>query len=943
MNYRAKQGYNPDPATKPRNLTEEEIQVILDAIPPPRIRDKVTKEYYLMDQRNFFRQSLKYTKLTPAGINIYNEQMKNTHEFSEIAAHSSCGNTAAETLGSSATQNTMNSFKVGSSQKTISVGVKAMEELIKVSRNRSFESARLFFHDETMTLREVLDKRQYMISPSISTGNLLINNKLKDFVIYERDNLPIYWWHDLYENINGKIPDSESVLRLQFDPSKLYIYKISLDYIAKKIANNVNLKSVVIIHSPTSDGILDIFPSDSVSTITNIDDRLLTEKKFLGDIAIPILQTISIKGIPGITEFYPVREPIWQVVLNEKQDVEDRLIWYIFFNTYIAKTKNITINNITSLLSSLIPTYEILANKQIIKLDKKIGETNVNEIENYRQFVHDMNVEIKKVSASLIYLTLYQEIVNNILSKLPSFSDGTKSVNPYDKTGTKGKKSGISCTIRKQIKNELNALLEEKDIVNVYVDILNIATDNIDIEINPEDDEEYVYIIFSTIRKYVNKHINIMINTNQKLTADMNEKKDKIKEYDDMVNLRNTINNNLDLIRDRDIEILEYDDFSMSIRMPFDMAPTKLVREVDTWDIRDIHEYDDNYKSEDKKIQREPLAFTMRKDFYVADVAGRNLESLLAHPIVNPNLSFSNNMYDIYRVFGIEAVRTYFIKEYTDNLTNNGDYIDPRNIKLTADHITLRGIPQGISFHTYYKHGNATIASASFQHTEKVITNASFVGKKETSAGVSSSIVVGNLIPVGTGKVKVIAPVDPIKISNSNVNDALDSLFVKDPLPTTSRASYLVEKINTESETESVTYERLPPGTVQQPTNELPMGLTDNIDPRLMTALKSIKITPVCTLDKQDIETASISVAKLPSDNVGVNLPRKSRFTGIKRNVDRNVKFGYGISQKHKLKYIPELPPVTDLELYTTVHGAGEWEVPPADINSIIKYKNFYV
>jgi DNA-directed RNA polymerase subunit beta' len=65
------------------------------------------------------------------------------------------------------------------------------------------------------------------------------------------------------------------------------------------------------------------------------------------------------------------------------------------------------------------------------------------------------------------------------------------------------------------------------------------------------------------------------------------------------------------------------------------------------------------------------------------------------------------------------------------------------------------------------------LASASFQETSKVLTNAAIAGKKDKLRGITENVIVGNLIPVGTGfkkykKVRVMSKTD-YEILNENI------------------------------------------------------------------------------------------------------------------------------------------------------------------------------
>ena len=71
---------------------------------------------------------------------------------------------------------------------------------------------------------------------------------------------------------------------------------------------------------------------------------------------------------------------------------------------------------------------------------------------------------------------------------------------------------------------------------------------------------------------------------------------------------------------------------------------------------------------------------------------------------------------------------------------------------------------------------NSFISEATFQETTRVLTDAAVKGKIDTLAGLKENVIVGRLIPAGTGK----AVSDYAKISKTRDNEFLSSKKAKE-------------------------------------------------------------------------------------------------------------------------------------------------------------------
>jgi DNA-directed RNA polymerase beta' subunit len=130
---------------------------------------------------------------------------------------------------------------------------------------------------------------------------------------------------------------------------------------------------------------------------------------------------------------------------------------------------------------------------------------------------------------------------------------------------------------------------------------------------------------------------------------------------------------------------------------------------------------------------------------------GTNLQEILLLDIIDDNKTISNNMWEIYEIFGIEAVRQFLIDEFMSVVSSDGTYINERHVKLLVDVMTQHGIITSISRYGMKKDNSGPIAKASFEQSLDNFIKASFYSEEETLSSVSSNIMCGKKANIGTG------------------------------------------------------------------------------------------------------------------------------------------------------------------------------------------------
>ena len=147
---------------------------------------------------------------------------------------------------------------------------------------------------------------------------------------------------------------------------------------------------------------------------------------------------------------------------------------------------------------------------------------------------------------------------------------------------------------------------------------------------------------------------------------------------------------------------------------------------------------------------------------YVIITLGTNLKKIIDLKEVNKNKIFSNDLYEIASVFGIEAARQLIINEIYNVINTQGLDINKRHLKLVADAMTNTGEVKGVTRMGIIAQKKSVLARATFETPDKQFVNASIKGSGDKLTSIVENIILNQPVPVGAGLpgllVKVIGP-----------------------------------------------------------------------------------------------------------------------------------------------------------------------------------------
>ncbi len=155
-----------------------------------------------------------------------------------------------------------------------------------------------------------------------------------------------------------------------------------------------------------------------------------------------------------------------------------------------------------------------------------------------------------------------------------------------------------------------------------------------------------------------------------------------------------------------------------------------------------------------KNIKR-AVVITTKTDRFIR-TGGTNLVDVIVQDGVDSKRTYTNDVKEVEKVFGIEAARNAIIREIEEVMDSQNLKIDIRHIMLLADAMTMDGSIKSVGRHGLSGQKAGILARAAFEETIKHLIAASIKADEDNLIGVTENIIIGQTIPVGTGNVKLI-------------------------------------------------------------------------------------------------------------------------------------------------------------------------------------------
>ena len=167
-------------------------------------------------------------------------------------------------------------------------------------------------------------------------------------------------------------------------------------------------------------------------------------------------------------------------------------------------------------------------------------------------------------------------------------------------------------------------------------------------------------------------------------------------------------------------------------------------------------------------IKRGLLTPTNNKKEWVIKTEGTNMHGVVQIEGVDTTRTVSNHIHEIEKLYGIEAARNMIIKESQKVLEQQGLDVDQRHLIILSDLMCVEGSIQSIGRHGISGSKSSVFARAAFEVTVNQLLDAGLYGEEERLLGIPENVIIGQVVPMGTGRVSVMFDLDAnLKILNS--------------------------------------------------------------------------------------------------------------------------------------------------------------------------------
>jgi len=145
-----------------------------------------------------------------------------------------------------------------------------------------------------------------------------------------------------------------------------------------------------------------------------------------------------------------------------------------------------------------------------------------------------------------------------------------------------------------------------------------------------------------------------------------------------------------------------------------------------------------------------------REGEFIILTSGSNLKEILKVKEVDTRRTVTNDIHEVYSVFGIEAARQSIINESTKVIQNQGLDINIRHIMFIADVMTSNGAIMGITRSGITGGKESVLARASFETPIRHLMGAALSGEEDYLNSVIENVILNQPVPLGTGMPKLI-------------------------------------------------------------------------------------------------------------------------------------------------------------------------------------------
>jgi DNA-directed RNA polymerase beta' subunit len=170
-----------------------------------------------------------------------------------------------------------------------------------------------------------------------------------------------------------------------------------------------------------------------------------------------------------------------------------------------------------------------------------------------------------------------------------------------------------------------------------------------------------------------------------------------------------------------------------------------------------------------------------KKDSWVLDTTGTNLIHMLGQDYIDAKRTISNDIQEVYRVFGIEAARQAIYNELAEVFDDSP--INYHHVCLLCDRMTVSSSMISIFRHGINSDDIGPIAKASFEETPEMFLKAARHAELDPMRGISANVMCGQEGYYGTSAFQVLVNMDEmmkqeaVEYRHTDANEEIEEAF----------------------------------------------------------------------------------------------------------------------------------------------------------------------
>jgi len=181
-------------------------------------------------------------------------------------------------------------------------------------------------------------------------------------------------------------------------------------------------------------------------------------------------------------------------------------------------------------------------------------------------------------------------------------------------------------------------------------------------------------------------------------------------------------------------------------------------------------------KDKEMNVEKENGKF-MKKDIWVLDTTGTNLLDVLALDYIDATRLYSNDIREMFDVFGIEAARQMIYNEMVDVMDFSGVYINYHHLSLLCDRMTCNQNMVPIFRSGLLNDNVGPVAKATFEVHTEVFLQAARHGDFDHMRGVSANVMCGQTGNYGTHSFQLALDMEEMEqLDGFEVEDEIDEV-----------------------------------------------------------------------------------------------------------------------------------------------------------------------